>query len=90
MILKDLSNLMNVSTNFNNLESLREIIKKNIELKDNNNLVNINNVDFVNKNISIKSLDYYHTNSIARSSKVMSDCKQISKNFLFTGIEKAS
>ena len=34
--------------------------------------------------------DYYHTNSIARASKVMSECKQISKKFLFTGIEKAS
>jgi len=39
---------------------------------------------------SIKPIDYYYTNSIARSSKVMSECRQISKRFLFTGIEKAS
>ena len=39
---------------------------------------------------NIYSVDYYYTNSIARSSKVMSECKQISKNFLFNGIEKAS
>jgi len=42
------------------------------------------------ENISVKSIDYYYTNSIARSSKVMSECRQISKRFLFTGIEKVS
>ena len=42
------------------------------------------------ENISIKPIDYYYTNSIARASKVMSECRQISKKFLFTGIEKAS
>ena len=40
--------------------------------------------------ILINPIDYYFTNSIARSSKVMSECRQISKKFLFTGIEKAS
>ena len=44
----------------------------------------------LNKEISIKKIDYYYTKSIARSSKVMSECRQISKKFLFTGIEKAS
>ena len=40
--------------------------------------------------MTIKSIDYYHSNVIARASKVMNECKQISKKFLFTGIEKAS
>ena len=47
-------------------------------------------IDFVDEDISIKHIDYYYTNPIARSSKVMSECRQISKKFLFTGIEKAS
>ena len=47
-------------------------------------------MDFVEENILIKPIDYYYTNPIARSSKIMSECRQISKNFLFTGIEKAS
>ena len=47
-------------------------------------------VDFVDETISVKPIDYYYTNSIARSSKVMSECRQISKRFLFTGIEKAN
>ena len=46
--------------------------------------------DIIEANISVKPIDYYYTNSIARSSKVMSECRQISKKFLFTGIEKAS
>ena len=49
-----------------------------------------NAIDFIEENISIKKIDYYYTNSIARSSKVMSECRQISKRFLFTGIEKES
>ena len=49
-----------------------------------------NKIDFIDENISIKPIDYYYTNPIARSSKVMSECRQISKKFLFTGIERAS
>ena len=47
-------------------------------------------MNFLDENILIKPIDYYYTNPIARSSKVMSECRQISKKFLFTGIEKAS
>ena len=55
-----------------------------------NNLKNIKSVDFVNSDISIKPIDYYFTNPIARSSKTMAECKRIKKRFLFTGIDKAS
>ena len=47
-------------------------------------------VNFIEENMLVKPIDYYYTNSIARSSKVMSECRHISKKFLFTGIEKAS
>ena len=49
-----------------------------------------NEVKFIEKEIFVKPIDYYYTNSIARSSKVMSDCRKISKKFLYTGIEKGS
>ena len=75
---------------FNNIDQLREKIEKEIQIKINNNIKKINNVDFINNEISIKPLDYYYTNPIARSSKVMNECRQIKKRFLFTGIEKAS
>ena len=90
VIFNDLANMMKKPLDYNNIKSLQESIKKNIQLKINNQINKNNIINFVNDNISIKSIDYYHTNSIARSSKVMNECRQISKKFLFTGIEKAS
>jgi len=90
LIFKDLANMMKKPLEYNNLKHLRESINKLIQQKINNKANKIDKIDFVEENISIKSIDYYYTNSIARSSKIMSDCRQISKKFLFTGIEKAS
>ena len=73
-----------------NIKDLRSSIKKYIQSKNDIEIKKINKVDFVESDISIKAIDYYYTNPIARSSKVMSECRKISKNFLFTGIEKAS
>ena len=90
VIFKDLANIMKKPLGYSDIKSLRESIKEQIQSKINNTNKKIIKVDFVDKNILIKPLDYYYSNSIARSSKVMSECREISKNFLFTGIEKAS
>ena len=90
IIIKDLANMMKKTLGYDDVQHLRELINKEIQLKINNNACKINKVDFVEKNILIEPIDYYYTNPIARSSKVMSECRQISKKFLFTGIEKAS
>ena len=39
----------------------------------------INNIEtsFFNERIFVRELDYYFTNSISRSSKTMSECRQI-------------
>ena len=74
----------------NNIQQLRKLIMDEIEKKIKKEDIKVNKVNFVEQNISIKPIDYYYSNSIARSSKVMSECRQISKKFLFTGIEKAS
>ena len=90
VIFKELANIMKKTLEFENEKDLRECIYKNINdnrFKDNTEIKEIN---FVEDQISIKPIDYYYTNSIARSSKVMSECRQINKKFLFTGIEKAS
>ena len=89
-IFKDLANVMKKPLEFKNVKDLRESIKKNIQQKIDNKINKTTKIDFVEENISIKPIDYYYTNSIARSSKIMSECRQISKKFLFTGIEKAS
>jgi len=90
IIFKDLANLIKKPLGFSNVNQLRESINKHIQKKISNNSITTNSVHFVESDISIKAIDYYYTNPIARSSKVMSECRKISKNFLFTGIEKAS
>ncbi len=91
LILKDLANMLNKPLPFKNFNDLRNLISKDIQSKIHKESVKkLNTVEFIEGNISIKPIDYYYTNSIARSSKVMSECRKISKKFLFTGIEKAS
>tara|TARA_B100000579_G_scaffold423075_1_gene425819 strand:- start:93 stop:2132 length:2040 start_codon:yes stop_codon:yes gene_type:complete len=90
VIFKDLANKMKKPLGFKNLKELRENIFKDIDLSKNKKSSKIENFDFIQSEILIKPVDYYYTNPIARSSKVMSECRQISKKFLFTGIEKAS
>ncbi len=90
IIFKDLAKMMGKPMHFGSNKELREIIKNKIQSKMNNKINLINKLEYVEENISIKPLDYYYTNSIARSSKVMSECRQISKKFLFTGTERAS
>ncbi len=90
IILKDLANMMKKPLGFRDSNQLRELIKNYINGKIHNSKLNSKIGPFVDKEIFIKSIDYYYTNPIARASKVMSECRQISKKFLFTGIEKAS
>ncbi len=90
IIFKDFANAMKKPLRFNNVKSLRENIYKDIKDKINKKAQNKSVMDFVDGTISIKPIDYYYTNSIARSSKVMSECRNIAKSFLYTGIEKAS
>ena len=90
IIFKDLANMIKKPLGYSNVKQLRELISKDIQYKINNGVKITTAVDYIEENIFIKKIDYYYTNSIARSSKVMSECRQISKRFLFTGIEKAS
>jgi len=90
IIFKDLANTMKRPLEFNNIKSLRENIKKYINQKINKKVESKNSFNFVDDSISIKPIDYYYTNPIARSSKVMNECRRISKNLSFKGIEKAS
>jgi len=90
IIFKDLANRMKKPLEFKNIKELRNLINNLIKSKISQNKKNTNKIDFIDEEILIKDIDYYYTNPIARSSKVMRECKQISKRFLSTGIEKAS
>ena len=90
IILRDLAKLMKKPFGFNNVRELREQIIKVFNNENINVSKNLPMTTFVDDNIIIKPIDYYHTNAIARSSKIMNECRQISKSFLYSGIEKAS
>ena len=90
IIFKDLCNEMKIPFPCNNIKDLRELISQEIKLNNKTSPRILSDVKFVDERITVKPLDYYYTNSIARSSKVMSECRNISKNFLYTGIEKVS
>ena len=90
LIFKDIANIMKKPLPFKNSKQLNELIKKNINKKITFEEKKTKRVNFVEEEIIIKPIDYYYTNPIARSSKVMNECRQITKKFLFTGIEKAN
>ena len=77
-------NLYNV-TLFENLEVIRKLIEKEIpHYVEIDKLPNVEILkerkkitSFLNEKIDIKEIDYYFSNSIARSSKTMSDCRNI-------------
>ena len=89
-IISNISRMIKKTKSYDDGHILQEIIKKHIKLKNNINLKKTRSVDFIEKEIFIKPIDYYFTNPIARASKTMSECKRIKKNFLFTGVDKAS
>ena len=90
IIFRDIANIMKKPLHFKNITQLRELIKKQIDKKINLEKTKSKKVTFIDKEILIKPIDYYYTNPIARASKVMNECRQISKKFLYNGIEKAS
>ena len=68
--------VLNIIPNFSNLNDLpkKEVVKKN-EIKAN----------YISEEIVIRELDYYYTNSISRSSKTMSECRQIRQKTIKDG-----
>ena len=90
IIFNDLANLMKKPFAFKNLNDLREEINNYIKNNTSNNSQKNKQINFFESNILLKPIDYYHTNPIARSSKVMNECRKLEKKLLFTGIEKAS
>ena len=71
-----------------NFDSLRKEVLKTIPNFKNLNELPIfketqtinSSADFVSEDINIKELDYFYSNSISRSSKTMSECRQIRNN----------
>ena len=85
-------NLINHSLNSSNLFpdylSIRKLALQEIPrfseidmLPNKKKIVNLGtSLEATNEKINIKHIDYYFSNSIARASKTMSDCRNISQN----------
>ena len=65
------------------IASLKNYLKIKIE-KDNFILPKYK---FFSEKINVDSIDYYHSNSISRASKTMTECKNIRENLKKTGTE---
>ena len=63
--------------NFSKLDLLPKVTINNREKTSSN---------FVDEKINIKKIDYYYTNAISRSSKIMGQCREIKSNELKNGI----
>ena len=71
---------------FTNKEELINVMKNYLNLSK-DKIFEVPNYEFINEKIYVDDLDYYHSNSIARASKTMSDCKDISSNLKKTGTD---
>ena len=71
---------------YTNKEELINVMKNYLKLNK-DKIFEVPNYEFINEKIYIDDLDYYHSNSIARASKTMSDCKDISLNLKKTGTD---
>ncbi len=71
---------------FTNKEELINVMKNYLNLSK-DKIFEVPNYEFINEKIYVDDLDYYHSNSIARASKTMSDCKKSSTNLKKTGTD---
>ena len=71
---------------YTNKEELINVMKNYLNLNK-DKIFEVPNYEFINEKIYVDDLDYYHSNSIARASKTMSNCRDISSNLKKTGTD---
>ena len=86
-IINELSILIRKKYLYNNKDELINAMQNYLKLHTEHSIFEIPNYDYVEENILIDEIDYYHSNSIARASKTMTDCKNARVNFKKTGTE---
>ena len=91
IILNELSELLNqkkLFKDYNELESsMMNYINLFLEHDNSKKIKDELNCEFINEQVKIKTTDYYYSNSIARSSKTMSECRNEKINIKKTGTE---
>jgi len=86
-IINELSTLIRKKYLYNNKDELINSMQNYLKLHTEHKNFEIPNYDYVEENILIDEIDYYHSNTIARASKTMTDCKNARVNVKKTGTE---
>ena len=86
-IINELSALISKKYLYNNKDDLIKAMLNYLKLHTKIGSFQIPNYNFLEENILVDEINYYHSNSIARASKTMTDCKNARVNFKKTGTE---
>ena len=91
LIINELSKIITNKEIFKNKEELENSMLNYLNLFKKNNISKTYSekldLNFIDEKIKIKNLDYYYSNSIARSSKTMFQCRSEKNNLESTGTE---
>jgi len=87
MIINDLSANIKRNKLYSNKEELLSSMLNYLKINKKNDLFKVDDFEFFDEKIKVEDIDYYHSNSIARASKTMNECKNIKLNFKKTGTE---
>ena len=93
IILKEIASQLGKPININNHSEVEKNILSEIKLftdfnelpSENLNFNNPKKTNFVDENIKINQIDYYYTNPISRSSKIMAECRTNKAKFKMNG-----
>ena len=86
-IVNELSTLIKRKNLYNNKDDLINAMLNYLKLHTEIGSFQIPNYNFLEETILVDEINYYHSNSIARASKTMTDCKNARINFKKTGTE---
>ena len=83
-----MSELLKRKKLFQNKDELTDNLLNYLDLNQKKSqLKNFSTVDYIDEKITIKPIDYYYSNVIARASKTMSECRNIKTDLKKTGTE---
>ena len=85
-IINELSSEINRNAMFKNKDELIKSMHEYLKENKNNNF-EVPKYDFKDEKIFIEDIDYYYSNTIARASKTMSECRNARVNLKKTGTE---
>ncbi len=86
-IINELSSLIKRKYLYTNKDQLINAMFNHLKLYNQNRIFHEPQIEYIEEDILIDQIDYYHSNSIARASKVMNDCRLAKIKLKKTGTE---